>query len=177
MELFVTLAVAGILVAIAMPSLTSFVQNSRQTSEVNSLIMGLDFARSEAIKEDANIQICASANGTTCSGDVNPGGWGTGWIVQTTSAPATVLQVMSALGANNTLSAAFNGNNVSQVTFQANGFVQAAAGAGVYATTYFTLCDIRGATWARDVEITPIGAVQSSAKAGQNLAAAALSCP
>ena len=176
-ELLVTIAVAGIVVAIAVPSLTTFIQNTRQTSEANSLVMALDYARSEAIKEDANVEICASTDGATCSGDAAPGGWGTGWIVLTTVAPVTVLRVMPALGANNTLSAAFNGNNVSQVTFQPNGFVQATGGAAQWFTTYFTLCDLRGATWARDVEITPIGAVQSSATAGQNLANAALACP
>jgi len=181
MELFVTLAVAGILVGIAMPSLTTFVQNTRQTSEANSLIMSLDFARSEAIKEDANVLICASADGATCSGNVNPGGWATGWIVETTSAPITVLQAMPALGANNTLSAAFDAGaglaNISSVTFQPNGFVQAAAGSNIYNITYFTLCDIRGAAWAHDMEISPIGSVRSSSTAGQTLAGAALNCP
>jgi type IV fimbrial biogenesis protein FimT len=167
-----------------MPSLTSFVQNSRQTSEANSLIMSLDFARTEAIKEDANVQICASANGQTCSGDVAAGGWWTGWIVQTlppTPNAPTVLQAMPALGANNTLSATFTVagvlGNISQVTFQANGFVQAAAGSNNWTSTYFTLCDVRGSTWARDVEITATGAVQASPTAGETLAGAAVNCP
>ena len=176
-ELFVTLAVAGILLAFAAPSLTVFVQNTRETSEANSLVMSLDYARSEAIKQDANIEICTSNDGVNCSGNAAPGGWASGWIVLTTNAAPTVLQVMPALGAPNTLSAAFNGNNIASVIFQANGFVQAAAGSGVYQTTFFTLCDARGAAFARDVEITPIGGVQSSATAGQNLAAGALNCP
>jgi type IV fimbrial biogenesis protein FimT len=180
-ELFVTLAVAGILVAVATPSLTVFVQNNRETSEGNSLVMSLDYARSEAIKEDATIQICASSDGQTCNVAAGAGAWASGWIVTTTTAAPTVLQVMSQLGANNTLSASFDSGagpaNISQVTFQPDGFVQAAAGSNVYNITYFTLCDERGATFARDVEISPIGSVQSSSTAGQTLAGAALTCP
>jgi type IV fimbrial biogenesis protein FimT len=179
-ELMVTIAVAAILVAIATPSLTTFIQNSRETSEANSLVMSLDYARSEAIKEDAPVEVCASADPyTACSGDVAAGGWATGWIVQTTANPPIVLQVMPVLGGGNTLSASFNGNNVSEVTFQPNGFVQAAGGANVFKTTYFTLCDTRGATYARDIEVTAIGGVQSSPTPGQDLLSPpqALACP
>jgi type IV fimbrial biogenesis protein FimT len=177
LELMVTIAVAGVLAAIAVPSLTTFIQNSRQTSEANSLVMALDYARSEAVKEDANVEVCASTDGATCSGNANPGGWGTGWIVETTGAAPTVLQSMAALGANNTLSGEFNGAGVSQVTFMPNGFVQATGGAGQFFTTYFTLCDTRGAAFAHDVEVTPVGGVQSSQTAGQNLAGQGLNCP
>jgi type IV fimbrial biogenesis protein FimT len=176
-ELLLTITIAGILVAIATPSLTTFIQNNRQTSEANSLVLALDYARSEAIKEDANVEVCASTDGMTCNGNANPGGWATGWIVETTAAAPTLLQSMPALDANNTLSAAFNGNNVSEITFQPNGFVQATGGAAQWFPTYFTLCDVRGAAYARDVEVTPIGAVQSSQTAGQNLAGQPLGCP
>jgi type IV fimbrial biogenesis protein FimT len=177
LELLVTLTVAGILAAIATPSLTTFVQNSRETSEANSLVMALDYARSEAIKEDANVMVCASTDGQTCSGNANPGGWAGGWIVETTNAAPTVLQSMPALGANNTLSGAFNGAGIAAITFQPNGFVLGAANANLFFSTFFTLCDVRGAAFARDVEVTPIGAVQSSQTAGQNLAGQGLNCP
>lgn len=170
-----TIAVAAILVGIAVPSLTTFIQNSRQASEADSLINSLDYARSEAVKRDANVEVCAAVNGA-CSGST---AWDTGWVVETTGAGPTVLEVTPQLGAGNTLSANFNGASVTQVTFQPNGFVSAAAGAGVYTTTYFTLCDKRGAHYARDVEVSAIGAVEASPTPGQTLdnPPQALVCP
>jgi len=179
LELLVTISVAAILIAVAVPGLTTFVQNSRDDSEADSLISSLQYARSEAVKRDANVVICASSDEATCNGGT---AWNTGWIVETSAvAPAApeVLQAIPALGGGNTLSGTFNGAAVSQLTFQPNGFVQAAGGAGLYLTTYFKLCDQRGANYARDVEITGIGGVQSSPLPGQTLDTPpkALVCP
>jgi type IV fimbrial biogenesis protein FimT len=170
------MAVAAILIGLAVPSLTTFIQNGREDSEADSLISSLEYARSEAVKRDATVEVCASTDGATCSGSTT---WATGWIVNAAGATPSVLQVIPQLGGGNTLSATFNGGGVNEVTFQANGFVQAAAGAGVFATTYFRLCDERGATYARDVEVTAIGAVQSSSTSGQTLDTPpkALTCP
>lgn len=179
LELLVTISVAAILIAIAVPSLSLFIQNSREDAQADSLISSLQYARSEAVKRDADVEVCASTDQATCSGAAN---WATGWIVEAVPTPpaaATVLQVMPQLGGNNTLSGTFNGAGVTQVTFQPNGFVKAAGGAGVYLNTYFTLCDSRGATYARDIEITGIGAVQASSTPGQTLdtPSKALACP
>lgn len=173
----VTLGVAAIMVGLAVPSLTVFVQNSREDAQADTIISSLQFARSEAVKRDANVEICASADQATCSGSSN---WATGWIVETTApAPVVVLQVVPALSGANTLSASFNGAGANQVTFQSNGFNNAAGGAGIYVTTYFKLCDVRGAAYARDIEVSGIGAVQSSPTPGQTLDTPpkALACP
>lgn len=180
LELMVTVTVGAILMAIAVPSLTRFIQDSRLTSEGESLMASLDYARSEAVKRDASVEVCASADGATCSGSTSAGGWATGWIVETAGGVGpTVLQVMAALGNGNTLSSAFNNGGVSEITFQPNGFVQAAAGSGIYKTTYFTLCDTRGPTYARDIEVTAVGGVQSATTPGQTLGnpPQGLACP
>jgi type IV fimbrial biogenesis protein FimT len=172
----VTIALAAILIGIAVPSLTMFVQNSRENSEAESLITSLSYARSEAVKRDANVEVCASTDGASCS---QSSAWNTGWIVETTGATPTVLQVMPALGVGNTLTGSLGGNAVTEVTFQQDGFVQAAAGSGVYETTYFTLCDSRGAAYARDIEITATGAIEASDTPGETLGTPpqALTCP
>lgn len=173
LELLVTLAVAGLLIAFAVPAMRTFIQNNRQDAEADSLISSLDFARSEAVKRDEDVEVCASTDGATCSNSTT---WQTGWIVQTVSNP-TVLRVKPALSGGNTLSGAFNSAGVTQVTFQGSGFVKAAAGSQVYHTTYFTLCDSRGATYARDIEVSAVGGVEASSTPGQNLNAKALTCP
>lgn len=169
----VAVAVAAILVGIAVPALSMFVQNSRESTEADSLMTSLSYARSEAVKRDADVEVCASSDGSSC----NATDWDNGWIVLTTDSTPTVLQVMPKLGDGNTLAATFNGDGVSQVTFQSNGFVAAAAGSGAYYTTYFTLCDSRGAAHARDVEVSATGAIQASSTPGQTLNSQALTCP
>jgi type IV fimbrial biogenesis protein FimT len=77
-ELMVTLAIAAVLVAIAMPSYRSITNSSRIASEMNALIGSLQFARAEAIKQGLPVTVCASTDGATCSAAT---AWQTGWIV------------------------------------------------------------------------------------------------
>ncbi|NJA06805.1 pilus assembly protein FimT [Methylococcaceae bacterium WWC4] len=49
-ELMITLTIAGILSAIAIPSFISAVRNSRLTGATNQFVAALNYARSEAIK-------------------------------------------------------------------------------------------------------------------------------
>ena len=60
-ELMVTLAVAGVLAGVAVPNLRSFIQNSRLSSASNDLLRSFNLARTEAIKRQANVVVCASA--------------------------------------------------------------------------------------------------------------------
>ncbi len=78
-ELMVTLAVVVILLLVAVPNFTDLLRKNRLSSASNNLIAAVSLARSEAIKTNNPAIICASANGTTCSGDAT--GWGRGWIV------------------------------------------------------------------------------------------------
>jgi type IV fimbrial biogenesis protein FimT len=80
MELMVTIAVAGVLVAIATPNLRTFMQNNRLSSAANDMLRSFQIARSEAIKRQQNVVVCASARPT----DANPAcsyGAFSGWIV------------------------------------------------------------------------------------------------
>ena len=49
-ELMITLAIAGILVAVGIPSFNSTISDSRLTSYANEFVTALNLARSEAIK-------------------------------------------------------------------------------------------------------------------------------
>src|SRR2546430_374798 len=85
-ELMVTLAVAGVLAMIAVPNMRTFLQNNRLSSASNDLLRSFNLARTEAIKHQANVVVCASAAPMaavpTCSyGPFN------GWIVFQDSGP------------------------------------------------------------------------------------------
>lgn len=71
-ELVVTMAIAGILVTIAIPSFNSTMTSSRITSYANDLVSALNLARSEAIRR--GIQVTVSNNGALTQ-------WESGWTV------------------------------------------------------------------------------------------------
>ena len=75
-ELLITLAIVGILLAGATPSMTEFIQNNRAVTQINELQSSLSLARNEAIRRNNNITICRSSNGSSCGGN-----WQDGWIV------------------------------------------------------------------------------------------------
>lgn len=78
LELIVTLSIAGILLAVAVPSFTSLINSSRLSSFANELISSLHLTRSEAIKRNSRAVMCPSETGTSCAAT---GGWHLGWLV------------------------------------------------------------------------------------------------
>jgi type IV fimbrial biogenesis protein FimT len=161
----VTITVVGILAGVAIPSMRAYVQDERQYTQAQRLWMSLNLARSESRKQDVSINVCPSTDGLTCSGSAT--GWSTGWIVLS-SAPGTTKPTMTvpALPSGSTLAEAAP---LASVTFYSNGMVNAPAA--------FTLCDSRGATKARSVEVTLAGRVSTSTVVGKRLNGAALACP
>lgn len=119
-EVMVTLAVLGILLSIAVPSYQNLVVNNRMAAQANDLISALSLARSEAVKRAANVTVCASSNGTACTGT-----WEQGWIVR--DAAGNVLRVFPALSGASTLTGSVN--VASQVVFNAAGATTLAANA------------------------------------------------
>jgi prepilin-type N-terminal cleavage/methylation domain-containing protein len=62
LELVVVLLIAGVLLGVGIPGMTSFIRNSRMTSAANDFIAALHLARTEAIKRRMAITACASSN-------------------------------------------------------------------------------------------------------------------
>src|ERR1700719_147961 len=89
LELMITVAIAAILLAIGVPSFKYVTSSNRASSEINGLLGDLQFARGEAIKEGQTVTICASANGTSCSGSTS---WDTGWIVFSDAPPLGTIE-------------------------------------------------------------------------------------
>lgn len=75
-ELMITLAVFAVLLAIMVPSYSDMTLGSKLRSQANDLVAGAVLARSEAIKRNQQVSLCASSNGTSCTGT-----WSQGWIV------------------------------------------------------------------------------------------------
>jgi prepilin-type N-terminal cleavage/methylation domain-containing protein len=71
-EVLITLTIAGILAAIAIPSFSWLIRDTRFTTEANSLVGAFNLARSEAAKGGSVARI-DSGTGTTA--------WGSGWTL------------------------------------------------------------------------------------------------
>lgn len=79
-ELIVTILVASLLLAIAVPSLQGFIANSQVDSTSTEFIASLNYARAEAVHRGLSVTICPSnANQTGCSATAT---WKqNGWLV------------------------------------------------------------------------------------------------
>ena len=77
-ELMVVVGIAAIMATIAAPSFSDFIQNTRLTSTMTLLTGDLNRARSEAIKRNSRVLVCAHAiNGTACANTT----WNNGWLI------------------------------------------------------------------------------------------------
>lgn len=79
-ELMVTIAVASVLMAVAVPSFNQLIVTNRLIAQANEVVAAMNFARSEAIKRNTRISFCraSSASATACAG--NAGSW-RNWII------------------------------------------------------------------------------------------------
>lgn len=158
-----TLVIAGILMAVGVPSYRYVTNSNRVSAEVNGLLMDMQFARSEAIKQGRPVTICPSAAGAQCDDNVK---WETGWIVfmdingnnlVDAAANELVLRSQAGFGNSDTFRA---DNNIKFVTFNREGFAGLPATATGYATV--TLHDkASNKQWTRCLEVSTVGNVRT----------------
>lgn len=79
MELITTLAVAGVSLALVVPSWTGLANRSQAIAAANQLLAHLNYARNAAASRRQMVTLCPSVDGTSCSGD--PLGWQNGYLV------------------------------------------------------------------------------------------------
>jgi type IV fimbrial biogenesis protein FimT len=163
-ELVMVMAIVAILLSIGVPSYRYITNSYRLSSEVNGLLGDLMLARAEAIKEGQLVTVCASTNGTTCSGSTS---WQRGWIVwsnpnNVAQPPAGILRMQ--LKFTGTTPDTFIANNaVSAVTYNREGFATTAAG---FPNTTITLHDpTANAAWTRCLWISPQGTLTTETPA------------
>jgi len=184
-ELMITLFIVGVLLAVGVPSLKTFMQGNQLIASTNELLSALHVARSEAIKLNSRVTICESSNGTSCS---TTGSWKDGWIVfvDANGDLAGTGAVCAATGTDcllrvhdgfddNQLTVSGLDNNaavVSSFTFSSRGLPKAISGAAQ--SGVFSLCslDSGGSTInSRAVVLSLSGRVRVSDNA------AVISCP
>lgn len=155
-ELVVTMAVAAILVAVAVPNMRTFIQNGRLNTQTNDLIGDLSLSRSEAIKRRSNVGLCKSTNGTTCAGG---GNWRDGRAVFVDidndaiwDPGETILRFREPLAsAADALATSVLVPVPDPIIFSANGSSNVATGG------FFVFCDDRGAAKGKQINLNAMG--------------------
>lgn len=152
-ELLFTVAFVGILAAIALPTMSDFIKNNRLSTQINTLIGHLAYARSEAVLRGLPVTLCVSTDLATCTGT----NWGKGWILVVDddgtagiSATDTVLRVQQAL----------EGDNTTLTSTVGTSFVYDSRGFSAGGTGSFSLCDDRGVSKMKSIAISNTGRVR-----------------
>ena len=130
-ELMTVVAVIAIASAMAAPSMASLVRANRAAGEITALSAVIRQAKSEAIKRGSAVQLCASKNGSSCSGAND---WAGGWLVfddqnrnQTLDSGEPILVKEQALKSGDQLTAS---DSVTSVNFNGEGFAYQLPAAG-----------------------------------------------
>jgi type IV fimbrial biogenesis protein FimT len=78
-EAMITIAVAGILLSIAIPSFSKMIETNRISSASNEFMAAMMLTRSEAVTRTIPVTICPSNTGTSCDASLN--NYAKGWVV------------------------------------------------------------------------------------------------
>jgi len=157
MEMMITLAIVGILLTVGVPSFIEFIQNSRRDAQLSDLTLAVQYAKSEAIKRNLRVSVCAVPGATTaCNGGATA--WTDGWQVFVDANDNCVvdggdilLRAWPALDGGNTL--CFTGGD--RVRVQNTGMSPGSNGT-------FRVCDPRGTSQARGLVISNQGRTRSA---------------
>src|SRR5574343_230104 len=173
-ELMITVVILIILTSIALPDMRAFINSTRLSSSANDILADLALARSEAIKRGIPVSVCASSNGSSCTG----GNWSDGHIVFSDSggtsfvgngvvdtANDTVIRVAPSSGANITISA----SGFSNASFLSYGPTGSASTISNTSPGAFKICDDHTANHGRQVSVMASGRTAISSTT--------LSCP
>jgi type IV fimbrial biogenesis protein FimT len=156
LEALVVLALCGILLALAAPSMSGWHQQQQMQSQAEQLRASLMLARSEALRRQQRVTLCVQGALQTCA---SQGSWAQGWLVFVdTNANAlrepdeTLLQVQAPLPALLTLQG--NATVDRYISYGQEGRSQSISGAFQAGT--LTLCAATQAHAWR-VVINPVG--------------------
>jgi type IV fimbrial biogenesis protein FimT len=189
-EMMVTLAISAIMITTGVPAFQHIVQTNRQAAQSAMLVRALQFARTEAIRQAADVTVCSGSatggpNGTAACR--NNSDWSNGWIVFIDHGNAgefnksdKLLHVFPALDAGATLTShlgAVSGKHDYQHHEEGpQGPINTGPTFVSYTSTglsgtsgYFTLCNGRGAAAGTAIDVSPTGAVHTGIDSGATL--------
>jgi len=142
-ELLVVVAVTGIMLSLALPSMGALLGAQRAISASNMFLASLHLTRSEAIKRNGRAVMCKSADAERCT---TAGGWEQGWLVfhdANNNAQRDIGELVVQRQAGSSAGIRLRGNTpvASYVSYSASGTARLVSGAFQAGT--FTICPSR----------------------------------
>jgi type IV fimbrial biogenesis protein FimT len=161
----VVMAIIGILLGIAIPSMTSWTVPSRVQAEADRFRIFLQRARNTAVNRGERITVCKSNNQSSCDTSLN---WGAGWLMFTDTdsdgakdGGETIIRVGEGLPQNYTLRS--NSPFADWIAFIPSGESRGSGGNN----GSFRVCGPNGdINIARDVIVNMAGRVRAEAGSG-----------
>ena len=118
-ELMVVLMIAGILLAIGIPSFQAMIQNHRLITAANALFMAVNLTRSEAIHRGVRVDLVPAGDGTK---------WTNGWVIfidedndQRPDTNETVIYSYGELNRDVRITPSFTDSKVQYIAFNGTG--------------------------------------------------------
>jgi prepilin-type N-terminal cleavage/methylation domain-containing protein len=190
-ELMVVIALAAVILGLGAPSFSEFRRNNRLTGAGNDFLSALLFARTEAIKRQQPVSLCASDNPRSAAPACSKSAY-TGWIVFEDRNSDCVLDAAPEvlLRADGPLEAAVKTTATGTcVPFMPTGFLRPQDGEPDDHVQRVLFCDERGInpidgarlSAARGIFVTPTGRARISREVGTetetDLEKWAITCP
>lgn len=151
-EAMAVILIGGLITVFAIPSFMGVVHNYRVTAYADALGQHLDFARSEAIKRNSVVNVCArqSPSSQQC-GTIN--NWSNGWMVYyaDSSGNPVVLKLQEALNVGSLVDF-----SASTLAFQSNGLLSGLPSSFNMSSSYCT------GNSARNIAISQVGIISKS---------------
>ncbi|MEM7206601.1 MAG: GspH/FimT family pseudopilin [Pseudomonadota bacterium] len=170
-ELVITLALAAVVAGLAAPSVVNMIRENAVVAINNQIVADIQFTRSEAIKRNIPVTICAAnADQDAC---IVSNDWSNGWIAfaetitvnGAVDAGEPIVRVNEGASSDTmTIRTSTAGNIVGHVAFQGNGF-PVIPPAGTLPNTNFLVCEDNNTTYSRSIRINQSGRVESAGQA------------
>lgn len=170
-ELLITLTVVAVIMSIAVPSFRTMLLNSQLTAQRDGLGNALRYARSTALSQNVNTEVCpfSAVNSTACGSN-----WAAGWIVVLNpsgipATPATALLQSTQVSPNGPTVYNVNNPALVAVTFNPRGLSAN--------LPQFVVCDSRGSSFAYSVDVQTTGSVEVGTTPGAAVWSGNIVCP
>ncbi len=158
-ELVVTIAIIGTIIAIALPKVSAMIKNNALVTNTNTFVALLNLARNEAITRETNVILCASGDSTLATPLCDSDNWETGWLLFSDIGNTAnsfdnndvIIKRAPSATVGNTIRTTFA--TVGKLTFSKNGLVSSIG--------TISFCDDRGLAQSRALAVSRVGRVSS----------------
>jgi type IV fimbrial biogenesis protein FimT len=178
-ELLTVVIIAGILAAIAAPAFKNLSMNNSLVAQTNDLLADMLYMRSEALKRSKTIYMCKSTDPTATSPTCNSTSadpWTSGWLIYVNGTAAGTDYNAATDDELLRISDGFSGANKKIVTTATGGGSELANNITISRlgllgngdSGYFSICDSRGASYGKRVDLSTTGRARINRKDSPN---------